>query len=394
MTLPWSPTNFPVSFGRYRLLREIGRGMGVVYEAEDTRLKRRIALKVARPDASDASGTHLKRFAREGRVAGRIYHPRFCPVYDFGRYDGVDFLTMPLLKGIPLSKRPNIDQPWPERVAARFIRKLALALQEMHEDYDAFHRDLKPSNIMMQDDARYDRHQEPIILDFGLARSVIGDDGVTVTPSMLGTPAYMAPEQASNSSKVGPPCDIYSLGTILYELLTGKRAYEGTYHSIIYDKTHGPLRVAAQMLRNRFPDAPPLDTHLDTICSKAMARDVGDRYKSMREMVSELDVYLQRDGSVSDEAIERERDNTAAALRRWQEAQSNLNEERQQRELAEHRLQEMEAKLEQERLDYENSLAEQQQRVAELEAKADREKKERVEAQRKLAHIEKFPGPY
>src|SRR5262249_32801142 len=138
---------FPTTFGRYTVLRQLGEGgMGFVFEAEDTQLGRRVALKV--PRVLEADGPEVvERFKREARVAARIHHPNICPVYEAGQIDGALYLTMPLLEGIQLSKRPDRHQPMPPREAVTLVGKLARAVQHMHAA-GAMHRDLKPANIM------------------------------------------------------------------------------------------------------------------------------------------------------------------------------------------------------------------------------------------------------
>src|SRR4051794_37868353 len=202
------------SFGRYRIVRVLGRGgMGAVYLAQDTQLHRQVALKV--PHFTPGDGPEvLDRFYREARAAATFDHANLCPVFDVGQVDGIHYLTMPYLEGKPLSEVIDPDQPTPQRQAAGVVRKLALALEEAHRR-GVVHRDLKPSNIMTS------RHRELVVMDFGLAmRGELGDARLTKSGAILGTPSYMAPEQARGEvESIGPRTDIYSLGVILYELL-------------------------------------------------------------------------------------------------------------------------------------------------------------------------------
>lgn len=267
--------------GRYRILHRLGKGgMGSVYLAEDTQLQRKVALKIPQmPD--DDSGEWLSRFYREARAAATIHHSHLCPVYDVGEIDGVHYLTMAHIEGEPLSARmANPPLPWSASDAATLLRKLALAIQVAH-DNGIVHRDLKPANIMIN------RQGEPVIVDFGLARRADAED-VTLTRlgELLGTPAYMSPEQVEgNSEKIGPASDLYSLGVILFELLTGRRPYQGSAASVL-----------AQILRDEAP--PPskfragLDLRIDSICCRLMARQPSDRYGSGIALSESLGQYL------------------------------------------------------------------------------------------------------
>ena len=169
----------------------------------------------------------VQRFEREARAAATLDHPNLCPIFDVGEVDGIHYLTMPYIQGKTLADAIPKDQTFTEAQAAAVVRKLALALQEAH-DKGIIHRDLKPGNIMIN------RHRELIIMDFGLARVVDGDDKpITRTGHVLGTALYMAPEQAAGEAAIGPTADIYSLGVILHELLTGRRPFEGPWSLVI-----------------------------------------------------------------------------------------------------------------------------------------------------------------
>jgi hypothetical protein len=273
-------SQLPRPLGRYLLVKEVGAGgMGVVYEAEDASLRRRVAIKVPYLERDDPSKV-VERFRREATIASGIDHPNICRVYDFGEIDGIPFLVMPFLEGTTLDRRIKGDHSWPAREAVGLVRTLALALQVIH-DRGAVHRDLKPANIMLKDG-------QPIILDFGLARSSGGSKGLTTTGRAVGTPAYISPEQLAQAEEgKGPGCDIYSLGVILYELLTGRLPFTGeNLHQVYYQI----LNVEA-----RPPSAvrPGLDAVLDGICLKAMAKQVEKRYASMASFAAALDGYLQ-----------------------------------------------------------------------------------------------------
>ena len=187
--------------------------MGAVYLATDTRMNRPVAVKVPKLDdlAPELAEKALRRFQREVQAAAALAHPYVCHVYDVGDDDGVPFLAMEFIDGPPLSEQ--MQRPWPLRSAAELIAKVAEGIAAAHAK-GIVHRDLKPANIML------DARGEPKVMDFGLAKRV-ADDKLTRTGAMLGTPQYMPKEQVlGESHKIGPWTDVYSLGVILYELLT------------------------------------------------------------------------------------------------------------------------------------------------------------------------------
>jgi serine/threonine protein kinase len=276
----------PKQFGRYRILEQLGRGaMGAVYLAHDTELGRRVALKVphlrcgkdgAAPDRCD-----LDRFYHEASAAAALDHPNLCPVYDVGQIEGIPYLSMAYIKGRPLSQSIQRDPPMSQRRAAIIVRKLAQALEEAHYN-GVVHRDLKPSNIMIN--ARGDL----IIMDFGLVwRIGAENERLTRLGLVVGTPMYMSPEQASGKVEaMGPGCDIYSLGVIMYELLTGRVPFEGP-----------EAFVLGQLF---FAEPPPpsmhrgdLDPQLEAICLKAIAKIPDQRYTTMGEFAMALGEYLR-----------------------------------------------------------------------------------------------------
>ena len=280
------PIALPKQFGRYRILEQLGKGaMGAIYLVHDSQLGRRVALKVphlrgggegATPDPTD-----LDRFYREARAAATLDHPNLCRVYDVGQIEGIPYLTMAYIKGRPLSKYIHRDRPMSQRRVALMVRKLAQALEEAHYN-GVVHRDLKPSNIMVN--ARGD----VIIMDFGLVWHIgAQQDRLTRVGLVVGTPMYMSPEQASGKVEaIGPGCDIYSLGVIMYELLTGRVPFEGP-----------EAFVLGQVL---FVEPPPpstyrpdLDPRLEAICLKAIAKDLDQRYASMGELAMAVGDYLR-----------------------------------------------------------------------------------------------------
>jgi formylglycine-generating enzyme required for sulfatase activity/serine/threonine protein kinase len=280
---PAAPGTLPERFGRYRVLKLLGKGgMGSVYLAEDTALGRQVALKV--PYFSPGSGPEvLQRFLREARLAATLHHPNICPVYDVGQTDGIDYLAMAFIPGRPLAAYVDPANPLPPNRAAALVRKLAQALQEAHES-GVIHRDLKPANIMINS------RGEPVIMDFGLAYSQqAGDARLTESGMVVGTPAYMSPEQIRGETQgLGPLCDVYSLGMILYELLAGRVPFHGP-----------PVVVLGQVLTQEPPPPSALradvDPRLEAICLRAIAKKPEARYEDMAELAEVLGVWLRAD---------------------------------------------------------------------------------------------------
>ena len=269
----------PEQIGRYRILRLLGRGgMGAVYLGRDDLLDRPIALKT--PHVRNESDGYLERFYREARIAGRLQHPNICPVYEVGEADGFHYLSMAYIEGEPLSASAAGYAKRPAKESARLVHTLALALQEAHQQ-GVIHRDLKPANIIMN------RRGEPVIMDFGLAREVqTASSLLTHQGAILGTPAYMAPEQARGDvSALGPGCDIYSLGIILYELLVGRVPFVGPIMDVLVQQVRDEPTRPAQLRRD-------LDPHLEAICSKALAKSPSERFLSMSDLAAALERYL------------------------------------------------------------------------------------------------------
>jgi serine/threonine protein kinase len=208
--------------GRYEILRRLGQGgMGTVYLAQDTQQDREVALKVPRLDRGPSAQVR-ERFLREAKAAATLDHPNICSVYDAGEIDGVLFATMAFIDGRPLTELIRAGKRLPERAVAVLVRKLARALAAAHEK-GVVHRDLKPANVLLT------LQNEPVITDFGLALRLGQEEArLTGEGAVLGTPAYMPPEQVNGeTAAMGPACDIYSLGVLLYELLTGRLPFEG-----------------------------------------------------------------------------------------------------------------------------------------------------------------------
>jgi serine/threonine protein kinase len=281
-----TPVDLPKQFGRYKILEQLGKGaMGAIYLAQDSQLDRRVALKVphlrGREDAAAPDRSDLDRFYREASAAATLDHPSLCPVYDVGQIDGIPYLTMAYIKGQPLSTFIVRDRPMAQRRAAIMVRKLAQALEEAHYK-GVVHRDLKPSNIMVN--ARGDL----VIMDFGLAwRIGAQNERLTRVGVVVGTPMYMSPEQATGDLEtIGPGCDIYSLGVIMYELLTGRVPFEGpeafVLGQILFVEPPRPSTIRSD-----------LDPQLEAICLKAIAKSLDRRYATMGELAMALGDYLR-----------------------------------------------------------------------------------------------------
>jgi predicted Ser/Thr protein kinase len=272
-------TALPDRFGRYRVKKKLGGGgMGAVYLVENTELEREEALKVPHFDEGDDPQVR-ERFLREAKSAAKLDHPNLCPVYTAGVQDGIYYMTMRFLKGTLLADYTGKAQP--ARKAVEVVIALARALAVAHVK-GVIHRDLKPANVMMVAGVG------PVVMDFGLAKQVHqSDQKLTKAGSMLGTPAYMPPEQVNGElDQMGPASDVYSLGVILYELLTGRLPFEGTigviFGQILYVEPPLPSTLV-----------PGLNSALNGICQKAMSKESAGRYASMGEFAIALSDFLR-----------------------------------------------------------------------------------------------------
>ncbi len=274
-----APTELPPQFGRYRVLKKLGGGgMGTVYLVENTELERQEALKV--PHFADGDDPKVReRFLREAKSAARLDHPNLCPVWDAGVQDGVYYMTMRFLKGKLLSDL--IGEPLPARKAVEIVTKLAQALESAHGK-GVIHRDLKPGNVMLVAGVG------PVVMDFGLAKQVRqADKKLTTAGAMLGTPAYMPPEQVNGElEQMGPPSDVYSLGVILFELLTGQLPFQGSTAAVLGQIVYAEPPVPSALV-------PGLSPALDDICKKAMAKESTARYPSMKAFAAALMDFLR-----------------------------------------------------------------------------------------------------
>jgi serine/threonine-protein kinase len=278
--------------GRYKLLGELGRGaMGVVYRAEDPNLDRVVALKtIILVDDAAGRKEYQKRFFLEAKAAGKLNHPHIVTTYDFGEEDGVAFLAMELLEGKDLRARLQ-EGAMPAAEAVDIAKQVAEGLGYAHER-GIVHRDVKPGNIMLLGRGRAK------VMDFGLARMRMADHK-TSTGMVLGTPKYMSPEQVAGLP-VDNRSDIFSLGIVLYEMLTGVRLFAGEdapqiMHNVTYSEHEPPTRVN-----------PALPAMLDFVVARALKKDAAVRYQDAFELAADLGTCLAelrgRDGAESGDA--------------------------------------------------------------------------------------------
>ena len=269
-----SPWFLGQMFGHYRLDKELGHGgMGVVYKAYDTTLQRTVALKVISSERY-IDDDRIRRFVQEARATARLKHPNIVAIYEVGDHPQ-HYFTMEYLAGQTLGEKIRQERIVPRR-AAMILQKVADALHTAH-DAGIIHRDIKPSNIMLGAD------QEPKIMDFGLAKMI--DQSLSCPGKLIGTPAYISPEQAEGRS-VGPTSEVYALGATLYEVLTGRPPFEGeTYFNILYqvlDNDPVPPRVLN-------PDIP---VELDAICLKCLEKSPARRYANADNLAEDLANFI------------------------------------------------------------------------------------------------------
>jgi serine/threonine protein kinase/tetratricopeptide (TPR) repeat protein len=271
-----------MEFGDYELLDEIGRGgQGVVYRARQKSLNRTVALKVIGLGRW-ASTPHLRRFRHEAESAARLEHPQIVPIYEIGERDGSCYFSMKFVEGGPLDELVK-REPVSMRRAAELLVKIARTVQFAHE-HGILHRDIKPGNILL------DRHGEPHLTDFGLARLIEQESTVTDSFDVLGTPSYMAPEQAAGHTKnLTAAADIYALGALFYQMLTGQPPFAGgtTYETI-------------RMVLEREPRSPrlwnpKLDADLVTICLKCLEKDPQRRYQTAEALAQDVERWLRHE---------------------------------------------------------------------------------------------------
>lgn len=274
-------------FGRYEIVRPLGQGaMGTVFLAQDTTLHRSVALKL--PRLRGASEQSIARFIREARVAACLQHPAICQIYDVGVEDQQHFISMAYLPGESLADRIKRDGPCTAEEAVRILSKLAMGLHSAHQN-GVVHRDIKPANIMITEG------NEPVLTDFGLARQMNSTEIIQLTHAgmILGSPAYMSPEQIRDSATTGPSSDIYSIGIVMYQMLTGQLPFRGELHSVI-DRIKYELPAPLSTYGTHVPPT------LEAICLRAIAKDPADRFASMLEFSEALSKTQLRSLSPSD----------------------------------------------------------------------------------------------
>ena len=267
-------------FGDYELVEEIARGgMGVVYRARQTNLNRIVALKMILA-GQFAGQEDVQRFYTEAEAAAQLDHPGIVPIFEIGEHQGQHYFSMGYVEGQSLAER-IIEGPLPPTDAADLVQKISDAMEYAHQR-GVIHRDLKPANVLI------DLNGQPKVTDFGLAKKTEADSNLTGTGQILGTPAYMPPEQASgNVGGVGPLADVYSLGAILYCLVTGRPPFQAA----------SPMDTLLQVL-DKEPVAPrqlnqAVDKDLETICLKCLEKDPGRRYQSAQALSEELARFMR-----------------------------------------------------------------------------------------------------
>ena len=268
--------------GRYRILGELGRGaMGVVYRAQDPVLDRPLAIKTIFIPAEDADRKEYEaRFTQEARAAGKLAHPGIVTIYDVGREGDLIYMAMELLEGTDLSTRAA-NQRFSVTEAVRIVEQVADALAFAH-DRGVVHRDIKPPNIMLLSRSRVK------IMDFGIAR-MRSSDLKTQTGMMLGTPRYMSPEQVAGRP-VDQRSDIFSLGTVLYEMLTGSKLFSGNDSTEIMYNVAQLRPVPPSRINRQVP------AMLDLVVAKALEKDVAERYQDAHQFGADLRACLNELG--------------------------------------------------------------------------------------------------
>ena len=271
-----------MEFGDYELLEEIGRGgQGVVYRARQKSLNRTVALKVI--GLGQWSTTpHLKRFRHEAEAAARLDHPQIVPIYEIGERDGSCYFSMKFVEGGQLDEIVR-REPMPPRRAAELLVKIARTVQFAH-DHGILHRDIKPGNILV------DNNGEPHLTDFGLARLIEQESTITNSFDVLGTPSYMAPEQAAGRTKqLTAAADVYSLGAVFYQMLTGQPPFAGgtTYETIRLVMETEP--------RNPRVRNPKVDVDLGTVCLKCLEKDPKRRYETAEALAQDLERWVRHE---------------------------------------------------------------------------------------------------
>ena len=292
-----SGTGSKETFAGYELLREIGRGgMGVVYEARQPSLNRVVALKLILPHRL-ASPADIQRFQREAETTARLDHPHILPIYEVGECDGQPFFTMKYVEGGSLAARmtdyalpaaavferqSRIERRRQQLAVATLVKKVAEAVAHANQS-GVLHRDLKPGNILL------DAAGEPFVADFGLAKWLDHDAGLTFSRVGIGTPGYAAPEQLGEGDRrQTTAADVYGMGAVLYELLTGRVPFRkattlATLKAVLEEPPQPPHQIV-----------PGIDSDLETICLKCLEKDPGQRYPTAAKLAAELERFISR----------------------------------------------------------------------------------------------------
>lgn len=277
---PFSPSTSKVEFGEYELLEELGRGgMGVVYKARQLSMDRTVAVKMI-VSGRLANESDIERFFIEAKAAGKLDHPHIVAVFQAGEIEGHHYFSMEYVQGRSLAQLAS-EGPIPPEQAARYLKSISDAVEYAHE-MGVLHRDLKPSNVLI------DENDRPHITDFGLAKHLDRESQLTASGAAVGTPSYMSPEQAeARRDEIGPVSDVYSLGAILYEMLSGRPPFHGetvvdTLLQVIQSEPKPPSAIN-----------PDCDPSLEAICLKCLRKNPRDRYRSARRLSQDLTRYLR-----------------------------------------------------------------------------------------------------
>lgn len=298
-------TVWPREFGQYVLLGELGRGgMGIVYQARHKTLERLVALKMILASQL-ASPEDVRRFCVEARAAARVRHPHVVAIHEIGELHGQHYFVMDYIAGENLATRLAREPLAPE-TAARLLRTLAETAHHLHQ-HGIIHRDIKPSNVLL------DAEGNPHLTDFGLAHLLEGGDGQTRTGLILGTPSYMSPEQAGGRiHQLSPRSDVYSLGAVLYEMLSGRPPFKEQQHLDTLLKVLDAEPIAPSKHRPGIPLA------LERICLRCLEKDPAVRYATAADLAADLQRFLDGD------AVTVVADNLYRAAVRWVRRQPNL----------------------------------------------------------------------
>jgi serine/threonine protein kinase len=268
----------PEKIGRYQIVERIGAGgMGTVYKAHDPHLNRTVAVKLPIIDMPAQDRVmRLERFQREARSAAQVWHPHVCPIYDVGEDQGQPFVVMAYVEGQSLAERLAQHGRFEDVAAAVvLVRQVLDALEAVH-GHGIVHRDLKPGNIML------DAAGRAVLTDFGLARPEYEAAHLTSDGAIVGTPAYMAPEQAAGqSARIGPWTDLYSVGVVFFQMLTGRLPFEGPALAVLAKILHDPPPPLGSL-------RPYLDPGLETILLKALGKEPEGRFRSARQFSDAL----------------------------------------------------------------------------------------------------------